>query len=340
MIKLGIIGCGQWGISHVRNFSHILREKEIICTDLNKDRLKEIKDTFLSIKTTTNYKDILENPEVKAVCIVTPTSTHYKIAKESLEAGKDVLCEKPLCVEVKEAEELKKIAEEKGLILMVGHVFIFNAGIQRLKEYIKNGTLGKIQYAHSERTNLGPFRYDVDAVLDLATHDISIFNYLFAGTPIEVSARGHNCLSEERADLAFISLLYPNNILANIHVSWLDPKKIRHITVVGSAKMVFWNDLSAEGPIKLYDKHVEKNMPYYETFGEFQFLSKEGDVTIPKVDLREPLKAQDAHFIDCVENRKQPVCSGQSGLEVVKVLCAAEKSLNMRGAPVEIDRTL
>lgn len=337
-IKIGVIGCGHWGPNHVRNFSHLLTSKAIVCADLDEERLKAIKSTFLSVITTTDYKDILNDASVKAICIATPSATHYKLAKESLEHEKDVLCEKPLSVTVEEAEELMAIAKEKKLVLMVGHVFIFNPGIQKLTEYIRNGTLGKIQYAHSERTNLGPFRYDVDAVMDLASHDVSIFNHLFAEAPIEVSARGHRCLTDERDDLAFITLLYPNNILVNVHVSWIDPKKVRTITVVGDRKMVIWDDLSMEGTVKLYDKHVEHSMPYYETFGEFQLLSKEGDITIPKIDLHEPLKAQDAHFIDCIKMRKKPICDGKAGLGVVKVLCAAEESMKMKGAAVEIKK--
>ncbi len=337
MMKLGIIGCGMWGFNHVRNFSHLLNGKNIICADLNKERLDYIKSVFLSIKTTTDYRNILRNPEVKAVCISTSASTHYRIAKESLEYDKDVLCEKPLCTNRREAEELISIAQERKRILMVGHVFVFNPGIRKLKEYIKDGALGKIQYAHSERTNLGPFRYDVDAVMDLASHDISIFNYLFASTPIEVSARGHKCLSDKQSDLAFITLLYPNHILVNIHVSWIDPKKVRTITIVGDKKMVFWDDLSMEGSIRVYDKHVDQGMSYYETFGEFHILTKEGDITIPKLDSYEPLKIQDAHFIECLKERKQPICSGSAGLEVVKVLCAAEESMEKKGAPVKIE---
>ena len=337
-IKIGVIGCGQWGINHVRNFSYLLGSKGIICADLDKNRLETIRNTFINVKVTTDYKDIINDTQIKAVCIATQSASHYRLAKECLEHEKDVLCEKPLCTTIEEAEKLIAIAQEKKCILMVGHVFIFHPGISKLKEYIINNELGKIQYAHSERTNLGPFRYDVDAVFDLAAHDVSIFNYLFSKTPIEVSARGHRCLTEERDDLAFITLLYPNNILVNIHVSWIDPKKVRTVTIVGDKKMAFWDDLSAEGAIKLYDKHVEQKTLYYENFGEFQLLSKEGDITIPKIDLYEPLKEQDSHFIDCIENRKQPVSDGQTGLDVVKVLCAAEESIKRRGASIEVTK--
>ncbi len=335
--RVGVIGCGQWGPNHIRNFSHLPNSKAVMCADTDAARLKAMKETFLNIIPTQDYREILKSKEVDAVCVAAPTAAHYSIVREALEAGKDVLCEKPLAIRAAEVSELVELASSRGRILMVGHVFLFNAGIQRLKEYIKNGDLGRIQYAHSVLTNLGPFRYDVNALFDLAPHDISIFNYLFNGLPIEVSARGHACLSKEREDLAFVTLLYPSDILVNLHVSWIDPRKVRNITIVGDKKMVCWDDLAPAGPIQLYDKRVERNMPYYETFGEFQLLSKEGDITIPKVNMWEPLKAQDAYFLDCVEKRKKPeMADGIKGLEVVRVLEAAQESISKRGVPVRI----
>lgn len=337
MINIGVIGCGFWGPNHIRNFSHLAGSRALMCSDLDERRLKAMKETFLNIQPTLNYRDVLQSEEIHAVCISSPTATHYGLVKEALESGKDVFCEKPLTLKIEESQELVDIAKKQKLILMVGHVFLFNPGIQKLKEYIKNGMLGKIQYAHSERTNLGPFRYDVNALWDLAPHDISIFNYLFDAMPYEVSARGHKCLSNEREDLAFVTLLYPEDILVNLHVSWLDPKKMRTITVVGDKKMVCWDDLGSAGPIHLYDKRVERASPYYETFGEFQLLSKEGDVTIPKIDMWEPLKAQDAHFIECVKNRRESdVAGGQKGLDVIKVLTAIQKSMDQKGQAVSI----
>ncbi|MBP7216747.1 MAG: Gfo/Idh/MocA family oxidoreductase [Candidatus Omnitrophica bacterium] len=338
LVKLGIIGCGEWGSNHVRIFSHLLTSKEIVCADSNAGRLQAIQKTFLSVKTTTNYRDIIADPGIQAVCIATPAATHYAIAKECLESGKDVLCEKPLCLKEEEVSHLIELAAQHKRILMVGHVFLFNAGILALKRYIHEGALGNILYAHSARTNLGPFRYDVDVVLDLATHDISIFNFLFDAAPLEVSARGHKCLTGQQSDLAFITLLYPANILVNIHVSWIDPKKVRLITLVGEKKMVIWDDITQEGPIRIYDKHVEQNIAHYETFGEYQLFSKEGDIMIPKIESYEPLKAQNAHFLECMRTRQEPMSNGRSSLSVVRVLTAIEESMRRHGEPQPIQK--
>lgn len=336
MINIGVIGCGQWGPNHIRNFSHASGSRVLICSDLNVARLAVMKETFRNVRTTTNYREILKNSAIDAVAIATPTQSHYQLVKESLLAGKDVLCEKPLCTKVSEARELIRIAKQKKRILMIGHVFLFNSGIQELKRLIQKKACGKIYYMHSERTNLGPFRRDVNAVWDLAAHDISIFNYLLNSSPIEVSARGGVYLQKNIEDVAFISLIYPNNVLVNVHVSWLDPKKVRQITIVGNKKMLIWDDLDNMGPVKIYNKQVVQKY-YYETFGEFYLLAKEGTISIPKICLFEPLKAQASHFLKCVRTRQNSSSDGISGLEVVKVLSAIQKSLQKRGASVSIE---
>ena len=337
MINVGVIGCGQWGPNHIRIFSQLPNARAVMCADLSEQRLKTIKESFPNIHVVTDYKVVLRNPEVHAVCIASPTNTHFTFAKEALEYGKHVLCEKPLALKAEECAHLKQLAAQKKKILMVGHVFLFNAGIKQLKEYVRSGELGRVHYAHSTRTNLGPFRYDVSALWDLAPHDISIFNYLFDSSPVNVSARGQKCLGTERDDLAFGTLEYSNNTIAHIHVSWIDPKKVRQITIVGEKKMVTWDDLDDVGPIKLYDKHVEKSSAYYLTYGEFRLLSKEGGITIPKIDLSEPLKAQDRHFIDCVERNVPPeLADAGKGLDVVRTLVALQTSIERQGACVEL----
>lgn len=308
-----------------------------MCSDLSEERLKSIKALYPVLSTTKDYKDILHSKDIDAVCIATPTNSHFTLTKEALESDKHVLCEKPLALKTEECEGLKVLASRKKKVLMVGHVFVFNAGIVQLKEYIKKGELGSVHYAHSERTNLGPFRYDVNALWDLAPHDVSIFNFLFDSCPTSVSARGQRCLGTSLEDLAFATLEYPGNILVNIHVSWLDPKKVRQITIVGNKKMVLWDDLDNIGPIKLYDKHVEKTAVFYETYGEFQLLSKEGSITIPNIAITEPLKTQDQFFIDCVMKGKLPdIADAQKGLDVVKTLCAIQESMDHKGKPVMV----
>lgn len=334
MIKVGIIGCGQWGPNHVRNFSHLAGSRAIMCADLDTSRLKVMKDTFRNIIPTRDYKNILRNPAIDAVVISTPTSTHYRFVKEALEAGKDVLCEKPLCLSVKEGDVLRRLAKKKRRILMVGHVFLFNPGIRKLKELLERKSCGRLYYMHSERTNLGPFRSDVNAAWDLASHDISIFDFFLNDSPREVSAVGGCYLQKKIEDVAFLSLRYPSGVLANVHVSWLDPKKVREITVVGGKKMLIWDDLNMEGSVKIYDR---KAVPrYYETFGEFQLQAKEGDIVIPKVEMYEPLKAQDAHFLDCIRTRRKPLSDAEFALQVVKTLAAAKKSLAAGGAFIKV----
>ena len=341
MIRVGIIGCGHWGPNHIRIFSQISNSTALMCADLNTQRLSNIKESYPAIKTTANYKDILNSADIDAVVIASPTNTHYALTKESLQAGKHVLCEKPLALTVEECAQLRNIAEKANKTLMVGHVFIFNSGINCLKQYIQSGELGRIYYAYSTRTNLGPFRYDVNALWDLAPHDIAIFNYLFDSVPLNVSARGHKCLGASLEDLAFASMEYPDNIMVNAHVSWLDPRKVRQITIVGDKKMVVWDDLENLGPVKLYDKHVEKTSTYYETYGEFQLLSKEGSITIPKIGLNEPLKAQAQYFIECITKNVKPALSdGQKGLDVVNVLVSIQESMNQKGKTVELGQVL
>lgn len=337
MINIGVIGAGHWGPNHIRIFSQFPQSKVLMCADLSQERLNLIKGLFPHVSLTTNHRDIFNNPDIHAVCIAAPTNTHYSLSKEALSAGKHVLCEKPLALTKKECEELRDLAKAKKKILMVGHVFVFNAAIMWLKECIRSGELGKIFYAYSIRTNLGPFRYDVNALWDLASHDISIFNYLFDGVPVNASARGQKSLGNSHEDLAFSTLEYPDNRIANMHVSWLDPKKVRQITIVGDKKMVTWDDLDNLGPIKLYDKHVEKTATFYATYGEFQLLSKEGSITIPKINLTEPLKSQAQYFLDCISNQKEPILSdAQKGLDVVKVLEGLQQSMDKKGECVLI----
>ena len=337
MINVGVIGCGHWGPNHIRIFNQLSNSRAAICADLDEERLKSIRNLFPEIKTTKDYKEILNDPQVHAVCIASPTSTHFRFAQEALQHQKHVFCEKPLALDPQECLQLKKLAQEQNKVLMVGHVFVFNPGVLKLKEYLQSGELGRIQYAHSERTNLGPFRYDVNALWDLAPHDISIFNFLFASSPLNVSARGHKCLGPSLEDLTFASLEYPPNIFVNIHVSWLDPKKVRQITIVGDKKMVVWDDLDNVGPIKLYDKHVEKTAKFYENYGEFQLLSREGSITIPNVAFQEPLKVQAQYFINCVEKGQKPeLADAQKGHDVVKTLCAIQRSMDRNGAPENI----
>ena len=336
-IGIAVVGCGHWGPNHIRNFSTNQQVMVHYCVDLDLKRLKIISDQFPNVPTTSDFQQVLRDDRVTAVVIATPTATHFKLAKLALEAGKHVLCEKPLAGNSADAVELGRIARQAGKHLMVGYVFLFNSGILKLKHLLTAGDVGQLFYLHATRTNLGPIRQDVDCVWDLATHDISIFNFLVGSQPIEVSARGTHYLQEGKADVAFMTLTYPGNVLANIHVSWLDPKKIRQITAVGDKKMVTWDDMAAGGSIMIYDKGVVRE-PDYKDFGEFQLVTKDGDVLIPKVPGCEPLRAQADYFIAAIRSGQLGQCGPDEGLAVVRVLEALQASMRAKGAPIQVPK--
>ena len=241
---------------------------------------------------------------VDGVVIATPTSTHYRFAKAALERGKHVLVEKPIATAVREGAELCALAAARGRVLMIGHVFLFNAGIQRVKQYLDAGELGRIYYVAMVRTNLGPIRVDVDAAWDLASHDVSVVNYWLEGEPVTVAAVGGTWINPGVADAVFATLRYPDDVLVNLHVSWLNPRKARDITVVGEKRMLTFDDMNLTEPIRVYDKRVTDDrttVGYVDSFASFRASIREGEIVIPRVVLGEPLRAECEHFLDCVE---------------------------------------
>lgn len=338
-INIGIIGCGHWGPNYVRNFSLMPQANVCRVSDLNSERLAHIKQLYPAVKITKDYKKINSDPSINAVVIATPTVTHYNIARECLHSGKHILVEKPLSVNLKDAAELVELAEKKKRILMVGHTFEYNPAINKMKEFIKNGSLGKVYYLYSTRTNLGPLRSDVNALWDLAPHDISIFSYLLGCQPVRVSAHGAGFLQKGIEDIVFITLYYPQNMIVGIHVSWLNPRKVREITAVGSKRMLVFDDLNSASPICLYNKGVIRkpySLPYYNTFREFKLIIREGKVTIPKIKMKEPLQIECRHFLDCVMHGQEPQSNGRVGLDVVRVLEAIQSSLKDNGRIKEV----
>lgn len=335
VLNIGVVGCGHWGPNHVRVFSQIRDSRVVACADPDAKRLEAIREQHPQVKLFPDYRDLLKLAEVDAVVVAVPTRVHYPVVKAALEANKHVLCEKPLCTVAPEAAELVKLAQARQVVLMTGHVFLFNSGIVKLKEIVGNGDPGSIYYLRALRTNLGPVRRDVNSVFDLATHDIAIFNWILDSQPESVSAVGGQFLQENIEDVAFISLRYPNKVLAHIQVSWLDPKKLREIVVVGDRKMVIWDELALAGPITIYDKTVVRH-ENYEDYGQFQLLAREGDIMIPKVRLEEPLKVQNRFFLKCVAEGRLPMNDGPFAVNVVKVLEAIEKSLRSGGAPAPV----
>jgi len=336
-VEIGVVGCGEWGRNHVRVFGSIEGCTVRLAADPSEERLQFINRRFPEVTTTTGSDDVINAKDLNAVVIATPTGTHYSVAKQALEAGKHVLCEKPLTLASGEAEELCELSESMGLTLMVGHVFLYNPGILYLKELIDKGALGSVCYMDSVRTNLGPIRQDVGAIYDLASHDISTFNFLLDDEPTQVSAQCGYYVQPDCEDMAYLTMEYPNKVLGHAHVSWLSPRKVRHLTVVGDKKMAVWDDTNPSEVVRVYDKGLLEPA-YYDTFGQFQISLRDADVTIPKVQMFEPLLRQANHFVTCVQQKTQPLSDGHHGLSVVRVLEAAMESLRDQGRYAQIKR--
>jgi predicted dehydrogenase len=335
--RIGVIGCGAWGPNHVRNFSALPDAEVVGAADLQPDRLARVRAIVPGVATFTDAAEMMAAAKPDAVVVSTPTMTHYDVVRQALEAGVHVLCEKPLCLTGGEADALVALADERNLRLMVGHVFMFNPGILKLKELVRTGELGsRIFYLFARRTNLGPIRQDVNAVLDLASHDVSIYNFLLDAVPTQVSAVGQAFLQPGIQDVAVITLTYPGGVIGSIHVSWLDPKKVREITVVGDRRMATWDDLATLGPVMVFDKGVTKKPREYADFGEFQLLTREGDVTVPRVPPAEPLRMQAQAFIEALEAPEKIRSDGRVGAQVVRALAAINESMANGGAPVAL----
>jgi len=334
MTEVGVVGCGYWGVNYVRVFNELPNSTVTRVCDQRLERLDFIKQRYPFVSTHTTLSDLLRDAHMSAVVVSTPSSNHYEVAKACFQAGKHVLIEKPLTTTVKHCEELIQLAADMERVLMVGHTFLYNAGIRKLKELVSKEEFGRMYYLHATRTNLGPIRQDVNAVWDLAPHDISIFNYILGTLPIHVSAVGSKQLGE-REDVAFITLTYPNNVIGNIHVSWADPNKVREIVAVGSSQRIVFDDLNNLEHIRVFEKGVTHQQEA-DSYGEFRLLMRDGDIISPKVEASEPLKNQALHFLDCIEKGQVPLTDGQNGLDVARVLVAVDKSLKKHGVPVEV----
>jgi predicted dehydrogenase len=337
-VRVVVIGVGRWGPNHVRNLHETSGAEVAGVADVDPARLNAIQRQYPGIEVSTDYRSFLSRKDVDAVVIATPVSTHMQIVSDALDAGKDVLAEKPLAVSSAECLTLVEKAEAVRRLLMVGHVFLFNAGILKLREILQYGDLGNIYYFHATRTNLGPVRNDTNAVGDLASHDIAILNFLLDAIPTHVSSTGMSYLQEAREDVAFVTLFYPNRVMANLHISWLDPLKVRRITVVGSKKMAVWDDMSQQGPVAIYAKGVVREPvdPSLPNYGEFQMLVKEGEINIPLVHQTEPLRAQAHHFVQAVRQRSLRVSDGRFATDVVRVVERINESIAQHGSRVAV----
>jgi predicted dehydrogenase len=339
MLVINCIGVGHWGPNLVKAFAtHPEARVGTVC-DLSEERLALVRRNVPTVaRFSTDSQAAATDPAADAVVIATPVSSHYALAKTALEAGKHVLVEKPLCRSVAEGETLLALAREMGKLLCVGHVFLFNNAVRGVRNLIRSGELGRINYIYSTRTNLGPFRSDVNALWDLAAHDLSILDYWLGAEPIAVTANGKSYLNPAIEDVVFASFHYPNNVVGSLHASWLNPRKVREITIVAENKMVVMDDINLNEPIRIYHKSVavEREPIYSDSFGSFRMLIRGGDITIPSVNGPEPLQAECNHFIDCIRGRAEPINDGPSGLRVLRALEAADRSMREHSVLVSL----
>jgi predicted dehydrogenase len=336
-LGIGVIGLGYWGPNLVRNFSQQPGVRVVVGCDLEEERRRHIGQLYPHVETTSDPEEVLRNPEVDAVCVATPVATHFDLARSALQAGKCVWVEKPLAASVVQARELGELARKQGRILFVDHTYLYASPVRALRERVLKGNLGQILYLHSVRVNLGLFQKDINVVWDLAAHDIAIMNYLLGADPRAVNVAGSWHYREGIEDVAFVTLHYPGRVQAHLHLSWLDPCKIRRLTIVGDTRMAVYDDLDGTEPIRIYDKGVSKQ-PYYDDYSEFKLIYRFGDVMVPHLETVEPLKTAVRHFVDCVRSGEEPLTGAASGISVIRVLEAAQRSVKDKGRLEEVQR--
>lgn len=324
MLTLAQIGVGYWGPNLLRNLSASKRCDVKTVVDLAADRQEYVRRLYPRIRTTDNIDRVFEDPDVSAVIIATPVASHFDLATKALRAGKHILVEKPLATRVNEVEEIAALAEKNRLVAMVGHTFLFSPPVRYVKKLIDSGALGNVRYIYSQRLNLGRIRSDVDALWNFAPHDISIIQYwLDEPTPISVARHGAAYIQDSVADVVFLNITYPNNVMANIHVSWLDPRRVRSITVIGTRQMLVYDD-AADSKVAIYDKGIDRKAASNGSDPAYDYRS--GDVVLPKIDSQEPLRVELDHFFDCIENGTPCLTGPDHAKKVVQILASAQQA--------------
>ena len=334
-IVIGLVGCGYWGPNLVRNFRLLADCRLKSICDVSEERLTHLRNLYPGLETETKYENLLKDPALNAIVIATSVKFHHAMAKGSLLAGKHTFIEKPMAASVAQCEELIAIAKQQGVILMVGHTFLYSPAVRKIKEIVDRNDIGEIRYISARRLNLGLFQKDINVAWDLAPHDISIILYIMQETPYSVNCRGAAHVTPGIEDVTSMSLHFSNEKSATIQSSWLDPKKVREITIVGSERMIVYDDVVAQEKIKIFDVNV-KRPPRYDTFAEFHYAYHYGDTYSPYIKADEPLKIECQHFLDCIRNGRTPITSGTKGLEVVKILEASTASIKLHGAPIDL----
>ena len=337
-VSVGIIGCGYWGPLLVRNFKTLGDcQLKAVC-DVNTERLKHIHTLYPDVEGIAQTQQLLNGANVDAVVIATPVKHHYSLAKASLLAGKHTFIEKPMASSSAECEELIEIAQRNGLVLMIDHTFLYSSPVQKIAQIVQAGDLGEIRYINCRRLNLGLFQKDINVAWDLAPHDISIILHILDELPTTVNCQGNAHITPGVEDVTNMSLSFSRKRFATIQSSWLEPRKIREMTIVGTRRMIVYDDLRTREKIRIYDARVERP-PHYDTFAEFQYSYHYGDSYIPYLHQEEPLKLACQHFVDCIKTNSQPLTDGRRGLEMVRILEAASTSVKMNGAPVALSHS-
>ena len=333
MVRLGVVGLGAWGWNVARSFAELRDCNLVACCDVDPRRTAMAARTWPSTTPASDLSEMLTRDDLDAVVISSPAVTHYSLAKQALLADKDVFIEKPFTLNVAHAEELSELADRKNRVLMVGHLLEYHPVVKRLRTMIQSGELGEVYYIYTQRVNLGRIRGDENALWSFAPHDLSQIIYILGMEPTDVSARGQSFIQDGIEDVVFLSLYFENRIMAHIHLSWLDPHKVRKTTIVGTNKMAVFDDTEATEKLKIYNNHAE--VPNIRNYGD-SIQVRFGDIVIPRVDMSEPLKLECQHFLECVQTRATPLSDAADGLRVVRILEAAQRSMELDGVPVQI----
>jgi predicted dehydrogenase len=333
MIRVGVAGLGAWGWNVARSFADLKECELVSCCDVDSKRTASAKKAWPWVNVAGNLDEMLRQDSIQGVVISSPAVTHYELAKKALLADRDVFIEKPFTLNVAHAEELAALAESRHKVLMVGHLLEYHPVVRKLKSMIQSGEMGEVYYIYTQRVNLGRIRGDENALWSFAPHDISQILYMLEMEPIDVSVRGQSFIQDGIEDVVFLSLYFENRIMAHIHLSWLDPHKVRKTTVVGAHKMVVFDDTEATEKLRVYNNHAE--VPAIRSYGD-SIQVRFGDILIPRVDMSEPLKLECQHFIDCMRDRKTPLSDAQDGLRVIRILQAAQESMEHDGVPIPI----
>jgi predicted dehydrogenase len=334
-IKVGVVGCGYWGPNLVRNFRSLPDCSLKMMCDVSEKRLAHLKSLYPEVEGETNYHHMLNGVGLDAVVIATSVKSHFPMAKASLLAGKHTFIEKPMAASSGECEELVELARKKGLVLMVGHTFLYSPAVRKIKEIVQRGDIGEIRYICARRLNLGLFQKDINVAWDLAPHDIAIILHIMETEAVTINCEGSAHITPGVEDVTTMWLNFPGNRSAIIHSSWLDPRKVREMTIVGSKQMIFYDDVSQLEKIRVYDMRVERP-PHYDTFAEFNYAYHYGDVHIPYLKQEEPLKIECQHFLDSINQGTTPLTDGNQGLALVRILEASSQSLKRGGAAVNL----